>query len=814
MNKLTRALLLIVWSFAYVESRAQTDTKAIEGKVLTEAMRPADAATVKLLNHPDSALIASTISDQNGFFEFRNIKPGKYFIAISKVGYNRFFTVQYVIGENTGNIKTPDVKLVPLNYQLKEVKVTAKKDFVEVRPDKTVINVEKSIVSAGNNMLDVLRNAPGVKVSGEDVLFKGGQKALIAINGKVTQLTGEQLAELLKSYQSSMVNSVELIANPSAKYDAAGGGLINIVLKKNRDLGWRISVSQSAAAGENYKFNSAVNLNYRSKKVNLFGSYVFAANEIPRFWDVDRLINVGPNVSEYRMRYKGTTRLKSYTFNTGADWTISPKQNLGFIVHGYSTPADIDKRNTTYIANNSVPDSTITTRSGIDRTIYNLNYNINYKGSFGADNKHVLSADLDLSDYNRRSDENLRNDFFNPAGAVVRDPLFYQVYSPADINVYSAKVDYTRVISANTNVDAGVKVSKVNSDNRIDFSEQVNGAAQLVPGLTDHFVYKERIEAGYINLHTKIGSTDVTAGLRAEQTHANRTSYNPNRVADTSYFNLFPSIQLIRSVGEEHQFTLSYNRRIGRPNYQDLNPFVAYIDPYAFSTGNPFLKPQYVSSVELADTYLIKFKAALSFSITNDFYTTIYEQNNATGVYTTTKSNVANRHVYGLEITAPFDITPWWQITNYIELSHSRYFYKEAGAGNKHAYDFLTQVNQSFNITDKFKAEVNANYETPTYFGIKNYREQYYFSAGMSHAILHDQGTIRLAMSDIFNTQIDRYDTRFLNLNMRGREKPGTRFVTATFTYRFGNNSLKAARKRTGGSGEEVSRMGGSSNEN
>ncbi|MCC8409734.1 TonB-dependent receptor family protein [Mucilaginibacter sp. UR6-1] len=814
MNILTRSFLLILFAFACTQSLAQTGLKGIEGKVLTEVMQPADAATVRLLHHPDSLLIATTISDKNGFFEFRDIKPGKYFIAINKLGYNKFYTLQYVVAEGSGNIKTPDVKLVPLNYQLKEVKVTAKKEFVEVRPDKTIINVEKSIVSAGNNMLDVLKNAPGVKVSGEEVLFKGGQKALIAINGKVTQLTGEQLAELLKSYNSSMVSSVELIGNPSAKYDAAGGGLINIVLKKNRDLGWRVSTTQSAAVGENYKFNSGINLNYRAKKVNLFGSYIFTASEVPRFWDVDRLITIGPNTSDYKMRYKGTTRLKSYTFNTGADWAVSPKQNIGFILHGYATPADIDKRNTTNIAYNGVPDSVITTRSGISRNIYNLNYNLNYRGFFGKDNKHVLSADMDYSDYNRRSDEELRNDFFNPAGVQVRDPLFYRVISPADINIYSAKIDYTRVLSSSGSVDAGVKVSKVNSDNRIDFNEQVDGNFQLVPGLTDHFVYKERIEAGYVNYHTKIGATDITAGLRAEQTHANRTSYNPNRVADTSYFNLFPSIQLIRGVGEKHQFTLSYNRRISRPNYQDLNPFVAYIDPYAFSTGNPFLKPQYVNYFELADTYLIKFKAALSFTATNDFYTTIYEQNNATGVYTTTKSNVANRHVYGLEITAPFDVTPWWQINSYFEFSHSRYFYKDENAGNKHAYDFLTQINQSFSITDKFKAEVNANYETPTYFGIKNYREQYYFSAGMSHIILHDQGTIRLAMSDIFNTQIDRYDTRYLNLNMRGREKPGTRFVTVTFNYRFGNSTLKAARKRTGGAAEELSRMGGSSNEN
>jgi iron complex outermembrane receptor protein len=677
------------------------------------------------------------------------------------------------------------------------------------------LNVDKSIVSAGNSVLEVLRNAPGVRVVGDEVLFKGGQKALIAVNGKPVLLTGEQLSEMLKNYQSSMISQVELIENPSAKYDAAGGGVINIILKKNRDLGLRATITESGSIGQKYKLSTAANLNYRTKNINLFGSYVFAKSEIPRNWIVNRKINTGAGVAGYDMDYTGTTKTNNNSFNVGADFILNAKQNIGILFNGFVNPNGIDKENTTRLSTNGRLDSSIITRSFIDRHIKNLNYNINYRGVFGKKGQHVLSADADYSQYNRTSLEDLDNAFTDAAGATYRAPLFFLVNSPADINVRSAKIDYTWAASAQNTFEAGLKLSKVKSINKIDFKEmQSGGGYQLVPELTDHFVYNEIIDAGYVNYIGKFGKWSVTAGVRVEETKANRKSFNPNRVADTSYFNIFPTVQVNYDVNDDHQLSFSYNRRIARPNYQDLNPFVGYVDQYTYSVGNPFLRPQYTSNFQLSDIYLIKFKGALGVNITKDFYTTVFNQDNATGRYTTTKDNIGSRYQYMAEVTAPFDLTPWWQITNYAQGTYEHYAYTIPGAASVGTWDLLVRLTQNFSITKKFKAEVNGSYETPTYFGIKYYREQYFFSAGLSHNVLHDQGILRLAVSDIFNTQIDRYNTRFINLDLRGREKVGSRFVTATFTYRFGNNTLKAARKRTGGISDEQTRLSGSNSEN
>ncbi|MEO6148700.1 MAG: outer membrane beta-barrel family protein, partial [Mucilaginibacter sp.] len=397
-------------------------------------------------------------------------------------------------------------------------------------------------------------------------------------------------------------------------------------------------------------------------------------------------------------------------------------------------------------------------------------------------------------------------------GTEYRDPLLFRINSPSVITVYSGKVDYTQLIQKHSILDAGVKFSKISSDNKIDFEEKQNGQFENVANLTDHFIYHEQINAAYVNFNRKFDKLSFTAGLRAEQTLANRKSLNPDRVADTSYFNIFPSVQVNYDVNDDHQLSFAYNRRITRPNYQDLNPFVSYIDQHTYSTGNPFLRPQYMSNFEVADIYLIKFRGALTYSVIKDFQATIFRQNDTT--LFTTRENIGTRHQIMAEIQAPFDITKWWQVSNFLEATYERYFYDMPGAKRRNAYDLIARVNQTFIITPKLRAELNAYYETPTYFGIKYYREQYYFSAGTSYTILNSQGSIRLAVSDIFNTQVYRYNTNFLNLDLRGREKSGTRFITATFAYRFGNVQLKNVRKRTGGNVEEQNRLSGSAGDN
>ena len=810
MNFLTRCVLLAFLLGIFYCSYAQTAPPSVKGVILTVNRLPIDNATITLLNAADSSIVKSTISDKAGSFEFLNIKPAGYIIFAHKVGFARLYTGKYELTEKGLYVGT--ITLQILSNSLSEVTVTDKRDYIEVTPDKTVLNVDKSILAAGNSVYDVINTAPGVRIVNNQVQFKGGQKALITINGKaMSGMSDEQLAEMLKSYQSSMVSKIELIENPSARYDAEGGGVINIVLKKSKDLGFKANITGSAAYGQDYKTTTGINMNYRCQKINFFGNFSVADVKLDRLLNLDRIIG-DENLD---VNYKSESTTKNIGFNGGFDYDISPSQTIGVLVHGYHNNIGIDKHNVTNISNNGVLDSDITTQSHIDRRVTNLNYNLNYKGTLDKAGKSALSADFDYSTYDRSSFEGLANDFFDVlTDQTYRDPLFYLDNSPSTINIRSEKVDFIQTLSKTATLALGVKNSQVNSNNTIDFAQKdAFGTYIPVEALTDSFIYKERINAAYVNFSNKFKNASLTLGLRAEQTSSSGISLNPNKTSIRSYFNLFPNIQVTQNLDKDNQLTIGYNRRLTRPNYQDLNPFVAYIDQYAYNVGNPFLKPEYFDTYQITDLYKDKYKATLSVIRTGNFFVSLFQQNDSTKVYTTTNSNIGTRYQYMAEFWLPVDVTQWWKMNVYLEGGYSKYNYGVDSA-SKSAWDATIQLTQNFSITKNLKAEVTGEYDSPTYYGISQLKSLRILSAGISQSILDGNGSVKLAVSDIFNTNEYRYTSHYLNLDLTGVEKAGSRFVTATFTYRFGNQTVKNARRRVGGNFDEQQRLGGSSNEN
>ena len=801
---LLTGVIVILYSFSYAQSGY-----SLKGKVLLNNSLLAEGATVTLLKSSDSSIIKITACNKAGEFEFNAIKTGIYILSVRKIGYQKFYSKPYQVGDN---LATTNIILLPETSNLKEVVVTGKRNYIEVTPDKTILNVDKSILDAGNSVFDILGTAPGVRVVENGIYIKGGQKALVAINGKpIGQLSDDQLADLLKSYQSSMISQIEIITNPPAKYDAAGGGVINIILKKSKDYGFKANVTESAAGGQDYKFNTGINLNYRTENLNFFGSYNFADSKIPRVLDIDRTIGS----TELDENYKSTSFLKSNGFNGGVDYTINPKQTVGVLVFGYDNHLGINKGNVTNIYNNNQLDSDVTTNSHIKRSIANLNYNFNYRGSFGKDDKTTLSGDFDYSTYRRYSTELLENEFFDVDGAQYREPLFYTDNSPSQINVRSEKIDFTQALSSTAMLSAGLKNNQVNSNNNIEFGQAIDSASSFapVPSLTDHFIYTERINAAYVGYADKYNKTSLSLDFRGEQTNSYAESLNPNKTVLRSYFDLFPSLEVTQPVDKDNTLIFNYNRRITRPNYQDLNPFVSYIDQYSYSTGNSFLKPEYYTTYQFTDVFKDKYKLDLSVVVVNDFFSRVYQQNDITKVFTTTTSNIATRYEYNAEFTLPIDITKWWNADIYLMNSFQRYDYFAGNVGNATTTDFEWRVLQSFTLSKTIKAELYTDWESPTYFGINHYAAEFQSRAGISKSILNNNGSIKLAVSDIFNSEYYRYNSQYTNLNLTGYEKLGSRFVTATFTYKFGKQSVKAA-KHSSGNADEQKRLSGSSNEN
>jgi len=399
--------------------------------------------------------------------------------------------------------------------------------------------------------------------------------------------------------------------------------MINIILKKNKDFGSNVSITESAGYGDKYKFNSGINYNLRTDKLNLFASYNYVNNSITHTINTNRFINSNGQVDNFDLNYYADVKASNNTFNVGADYQLTSRQTLGFLINGFDNDAKIDKRSTTNIYTNGLSDSSINTTSKINRDIYNMNYNLNYKATLDKAGKSVLSADADYTDYHRISTEHLRNDFFNASGQNENAPLFYLDNSPSHITIKSANIDFNQALSKNNQLSMGVKSSEVNSDNQIDFDQLINGTYAEDIALTDHFVYKERIDAGYLQFDSKFNKTTLSVSVRGEYTHFTDESINPSRHADSSYFNLFPNAELSQQLDKNNLLTLSYSRNINRPNYQDLNPFVSYVDEFYSSKGNPFLKPDYLNTYRISDLFLDKYRGSLSMVVTDNFFSTI-----------------------------------------------------------------------------------------------------------------------------------------------------------------------------------------------
>ncbi len=566
--------------------------------------------------------------------------------------------------------------------QLKEVTITGKKDFVEVRSDKTVLNVEQNIMAAGASLYDVLSTSPGVKVINDDILYRGGQKALIAINGKPVLLTGEELVNFLKNYQSSSISQIELIENPGAKYGAsAAGGMINIILKRSKDFGSNVFiVTGSGSYGQKYKSNLGLVYNLRTEKLNLFASYGFQDNKIDKTIYNDRNIRQGDSLYNFKLNYDASLKNVNNNFNVGADYQLSKGQNIGFLVNGFDNSITIDKLNTTLISTNGQRDSTINTQSAINRDINNMSYNLNYKANLNSSGNTVISADADYSNYHRRSAESLQNSFLDAEGLPDNAPIFYIDNSPSHITIKSANIDFTQTLSKSAHFEAGVKSSRVSSDNQIDFEQQVKGGYIPVTTLTDHFMYNERVDAAYLKFDGKFNKTGITLSLRDERTNSSSWSFNPG--SQTNYYNnnyndLFPNIQLSQELDKNNQLTAFYTRGIQRPNYQDLNPFIGYVDQFYYSNGNPYFKHDYINTFEISDFILKKYKVSVGMIITDDYYNTIFEQDDSTKVYTNIKVNLGTRYQYLLHINIPVDITNWWNVNADADVIgyHEKYVY-------------------------------------------------------------------------------------------------------------------------------------------
>jgi outer membrane receptor protein involved in Fe transport len=700
---------------------------------------------------------------------------------------------------------------------LKAVTVTARKPLIEQKADRLIVNVDAFISNTGTNILEALEKAPGVEVDKDgNISLKGKQSVLVLIDGRPAYVSGSDLAGLLKGMQTSQVDQIEIMTNPPAKYDAAGNaGIINIKTKKNKTKGFNGSVSAGVGQGVYFKNNESASLNYRSGKFNLFSNYSFSGNEnfveipLTRWYrNEDKTVTT---VFDQLVYLKGNN--KSHNLKLGMDYSITNKTTLGLVLSGATSAYINHNTNTTYLEAPSLAvDSIIRSASDVKDKPKNGGINLNMRHQLDSAGQE-LTADLDYIHYDRTNDQYMINTTYQPNFIKKYDEQLLGS-TPVVIDIYSAKVDYTYPLKNKSRFEMGAKSSYVQTQSKSRFYGL--DAGEWVPdfGKTYTFDYREQINAAYVNLNKELSKKwTVQAGVRFENTHYKGRQYDNAQKGDSSfdrtYNNLFPTVYVSYTADKNNQFNVNFGRRIDRPGYQSLNPFLFFFDKYTYVAGNPYLQPQYSNNVELTHIYKGIITTTFNYSVTNNLMIDLYEQNGYVSIQR--RSNFGRRQNAGVSVNAQITVAKWLTsllTTNYNYVQFTGKLYGDAI--NPSASMLSASLNNQFTFKKGWSAELSGTYRSKGIDGQITKQPYGYASAGISKQVLKGKGTLKASMRDIFHTQKYTIDYTSQNTVVHYRNTFDTRVANITFTWRFGKplKNTNSQRKK-GGASDELNRVDG-----
>jgi hypothetical protein len=797
----------------FQSAKAQTDNAIgeISGKVLDEAKKSFPYATISLLTEKDSVVVKGTMTADNGTYVINNIKEGNYLVAIYVIGYKKVIRGPFAITAQKTSYNLGTIQMVMDSKQLKGVEIVKQKPLVERQIDKTVINVENSVLATGNTALEILQKSPGVTVDKDGkISLKGKQGVTVMLDGKPTYLSSEQLANLLRSTEGNAIQSIELITNPSAKYDAAGNsGIINIKLKKNRNYGTNGSILAGAGYGHYYKANGGLTLNHREKKFNVFGNYDISRNKGFGGTDIMRVNNTTTNQTYFNQTADNYRHRTNSNFKGGLDYFINDNNTIGFAFNGYNSHGNTDADVLTLIGDQPLKtDSSVVAKNPNTYKYTGITYNMNYKGTLDTLGQEI-TVDADYSQYRGNEDNQFNNVYLNAGGQPSKPAYIFRNATPSKTTIWAGKSDYTYPINKEMKLEVGVKASFVKTDNNYIFENFLSNTWTNDVTRSNQFLYSENINAAYANISRKFKTTSVQLGLRAEQTNSKGNSITEQKIVNRHYLNLFPSVFVNQELSKDNEMGVSYSRRIDRPDYGSLNPFVSYLDLYSYRFGNPFLKPQYTNAFELSYSFKKTLNVTLGYSHTKDVISDVLLTDTAKKTIFISNQNLATQDSYNLNISYPLAITKWWSTT-----SNLNSFYNKFKTPNllgvpfqsgKLAFNFNS--NQTIKLSSSMNFEMSGYYQSRQVYGTILIAPQYSIDLGLSKSFFDKKLNLKFAANDVFNMQRAKITSAIPSQNYVVRERWESQVFRLTCTYRFGSNEIKAARERSGSAEAESKRV-------
>ncbi|WP_194775260.1 TonB-dependent receptor family protein [Pararhodonellum marinum] len=781
----------------------------IQGKIYDSQSEEVSFANVLLWNIPDSSMVKGVISDESGYFVFTEIPKGKYYVEVFMLGYAKTYSPVFgFLGTEKNNLAP--ITLIEAEQNLEEVTVVATRPFFELEQGKMVVNVANSISAAGLSVIDVLDRSPGVMVNRQSnsISILGKNGIVVLMNGHRFRMPIEAAYQMLDGLNSSEVEKIEIITVPPSNYDADGdAGFINVVMKKDNAMvgtNGTLTVGQGYASG--YNGNMSFNINHQGPKLSWFG--IFSANYLERetIWESLRSNNNGFEDIGIDAFTNGFNTRKSFNYQAGFDYKLNNNTILSGLVSGYNNRINRTLPNVTKSVNSISPD-TLSLMSSEEINIWShIMGNINLQHTF--QNGQVISTNVDYLTYKNSNPTWYSIMNYNESHDLIGSKEF-RISKDTPIDLWVTDLNHSMKIGKSVGVESGLRATFSKFNNTVIFEENLDSDWIFNPNFSSDGVLRENILAAFSSAKIEFDDkTTLNAGIRYENTKTKLISTSGEKIVDRHYGDFFPTVFISRKINPDNLIQLSYGRRITRPTFNEMAPFVLFADPFTFFAGNENILPTYTNTIKADYSYksmVFSVQHSKDKNVIAQFQPILDEETNTVFLRT---ENIDQRETVSMMVAFPLAINSWWEFQNNFTANYQKV--KSELGGEVYEVDqkgIQVVLTNTFTLPKKYTVELMGNYNSPTINGYFKWLSRGFVNLGIQKDF-ERAGVLRVSCNDMFETSQLRWQSfEGTDIEFSGRYKFEKRVFMATYTYKFGNNKIKGTRVRKVGSQEEQRRV-------